>query len=85
MDLFRLILHFRPKPTESLYYSSNIETIYFEYFHRGVSARSRSPQEGMWVDFKYQAAGQKQELSGAAAQVMHLNRTAATAPYPAVF
>jgi len=39
----------------------------------------------MWVDFKYQAAGQKQELSGAAAQVMHLNRTAATAPYPAVF
>jgi len=39
----------------------------------------------MWVDFKYQAAGQKQELRGAAAQVMHLNRTAATAPYPAVF
>lgn len=51
----------------------------------GVSARSRSSQEEMWVGFKYQAAGQRQVLGASAAQVMHLNRTAATAPHPAVF
>ena len=46
MDLFRLILHFRPKPTESLYYSSNIETIYFEYLPQRCQCQKQESPRG---------------------------------------
>lgn len=42
----------------------------------GVSARSKSPQEGAWVDFKHEAAGQRQEHGATEAQEKHLYRTA---------
>lgn len=46
----------------------------------GVSARSRSSQEEMWVGFKYQEAGQRQVLGASAAQVMHQDSSHSSSP-----
>ena len=51
----------------------------------GVSARSKSPQEGAWVDFKHEAAGQRQEHGATVAQEKHLYRTAGHSSLPAAF